>query len=208
MVPLSLKPFLLRLFQVVSIFVVIGIVLPYFLITVPFVVYCSAILGKIILRTSNDAMRLMKLSRSPVVNIFSETIKGLSFIRATNKQDLIRQQHFGCLRQFLRASLVTYGVNIWFTLHLRYISLVVLASVSSYFVISRDVGAAAYALNLEDSIYWLMFMFTALDNRMVSVERAHEFTQVDPEGPFVVANSLISSSWPSRGEIVFTDFDV
>ncbi|KDR22129.1 probable multidrug resistance-associated protein lethal(2)03659 [Zootermopsis nevadensis] len=173
------------------------------------VVFC--LLRIIYLSTSRSVKRLEGLTRSPVFQHLSESLQGLTTIRAVKAEAILEKEfdnhqdlHSGAWYLFI-ASSRTFGF--WLDLVcLIYITVVTI----SFFVIGGDstggnVGLAiTQAIGLTGMLQWGMRQSTELENQMTSVERVLEFTDVEQEPPLTSPpDKQPPESWPSEGAITF-----
>uniref|UniRef100_A0A8C6ZBL4 ATP binding cassette subfamily C member 2 n=1 Tax=Nothoprocta perdicaria TaxID=30464 RepID=A0A8C6ZBL4_NOTPE len=63
------------------------------------------------------------------------------------------------------------------------------------------------ALNVTQTLNWLVRMSSELETNIVAVERIHEYTTVKNEAPWVTEKRP-PRGWPSKGEIQFIDYKV
>ncbi|GAY44020.1 hypothetical protein CUMW_079090 [Citrus unshiu] len=61
--------------------------------------------------------------------------------------------------------------------------------------------AATYGLNLNVLQAWVIWNLCNVENKMISVERILQFTNIPSEAPLVIKNSRPSPEWPSSGKI-------
>jgi len=74
---------------------------------------------------------------------------------------------------------------------------------------SELVGLAlSYGLSLNVLLYWTVWLACQLENKMVSVERIHQFTKILPEAPLVVQECQPAADWPSTGTIEIKNLQV
>lgn len=74
---------------------------------------------------------------------------------------------------------------------------------------SELVGLAlSYGLSLNVLLYWTVWLACNLENKMVSVERIHQFTKIPSEAPLVVQECRPAANWPSTGNIEINNLQV
>jgi ABC-type multidrug transport system fused ATPase/permease subunit len=83
-----------QVFTVFSIIVICSYVVPWVLIIVPISMFMSYKIQRFYLHSSRELMRLESISRSPIVQNFSETISGSETIRAYNYEDIFTNVRF------------------------------------------------------------------------------------------------------------------
>ncbi|KAF9587955.1 hypothetical protein IFM89_006280 [Coptis chinensis] len=66
----------------------------------------------------------------------------------------------------------------------------------------------AYDLNLNARLSWWILSFCKLENKIISIERIHQYSQLPSEAPLIIEDSRPPSSWPDNGTIELTDLKV
>ncbi len=85
--PFSLRVILMMLFQTIAIFLIISISTPIFIAFIIPVSLLYYFIQKIYISSSRQLKRLEAIWRSPIYSFFSETLTGLSVIRATKEEN-------------------------------------------------------------------------------------------------------------------------
>jgi len=178
-------------------------------------------IGQYFKKTSRELKRLEGISRTPVYNLFSETLSGLPTIRAFRME-----KEFSALnRQVVDANanmyLTYWSASRWLATRLDLMSVVIIFVVSLYLVATRgEIGSLTsglsltYALMLTSVIQWVMRSVDRVDNATTSVERLLFFREIEREddggkllSDLVSVTHNVGSdstpSWPSRGTIRF-----
>lgn len=68
--------------------------------------------------------------------------------------------------------------------------------------------AVTYGLQLNGIISWWIWNFCRLENRIISVERIKQFTDLEREAPYVIEDSRPPTNWPSEGVIDLRNLQV
>ena len=63
-----------------------------------------------------------------------------------------------------------------------------------------------YAMQITQSLNWLVRMASDIETNIVSVERVHEYTALPPEAEWEIAEKKPPNNWPTTGEIQYVDF--
>lgn len=88
---------------------------------------------------------------------------------------------------------------------------------SLHFIIARFLGgfytgmaglAVTYGLNLNARLSRWILSFCKLENKIISIERIHQYCQIPGEAPAIIEDSRPPSSWPENGEIELIDLKV
>ena len=98
-----------------------------------FLVLCFLLQNKFT-TVNRELIRLESISRSPIVSYFSETLNGLSVIRAFKKEHSFFEKHTNNMNENLKNKIVQNGLNLWFTQVLTAISFIVNISALSFCV--------------------------------------------------------------------------
>ncbi|XP_066402761.1 ATP-binding cassette sub-family C member 10 [Molothrus aeneus] len=161
--------------------------------------------------TSRELKRLHSITLSPIYTHFSETLSGLSTIRAmraTKRFELENQLH---LEQNQRCLFASKTVMEWLDIRLQMIGVAVVTAIAGIAIIQHQkqlgnpglVGLAlSYALSVTHLLSGLIDSFTHTEMMMVSVERTEEYTTdipMEPQDKFV----QVSADWPSKGLVEF-----
>lgn len=85
--PLSVRSWLLMFFNVASVFVVISISTPLFLVMIIPISILYYIIQKFYIATSRQLKRIESVTRSPIYSHFSETLTGQTTVRAYKEQN-------------------------------------------------------------------------------------------------------------------------
>ena len=204
-----------QIFQVFSIICLVGYIVPYLLIGIPFAMYLALKIQNFYLASSRELMRLESISRSPIVQNFSETVSGLSTIRAFGLEKLFIHKNEELLNKNTGLYFYQQACNCWLGIALEIVSDIILTGSSLFIIGTRGVmspGLAgvclSYAITLPENIYFLVFATSFLENQMVSVERCHQLAQTESEAPRskFKDSDLKAKNWPVKGSIQFEDY--
>lgn len=65
-----------------------------------------------------------------------------------------------------------------------------------------------YGLNLNGRLSRWILSFCKLENKIISIERIYQYSQILSEAPAVIEDSQPPSTWPERGTIELLDVKV
>lgn len=68
--------------------------------------------------------------------------------------------------------------------------------------------AATYGLNLNVLQAWVIWNLCNVENKMISVERILQFTNIPSEAPLVIEDSRPKPEWPTEGRIELKNLQV
>lgn len=78
-----------------------------------------------------------------------------------------------------------------------------------YFYYSENVGLSlSYGLSLNSVMFWAIYVSCFLENKMVSVERIKQFTNIPSEAEWTKKDLLPPPGWPNKGNIELKDLQV
>ncbi|VVC91565.1 unnamed protein product [Leptidea sinapis] len=157
--------------------------------------------------TSRQLKRLESVSRSPIYSHFGESITGASTIRA-----------FGVTERFVEESergvdhnqLCYYPsciANRWLAIRLEMVGNLIIFFAALFAVLARDtinpglVGlSVSYALQITQTLNWLVRMTSEVETNIVAVERIKEYAETKQEAAWTVGTGP-GSTWPETGAI-------
>ncbi|XP_054060449.1 ATP-binding cassette sub-family C member 2 isoform X2 [Rissa tridactyla] len=164
--------------------------------------------------TSRQLRRLDSVTRSPIYSHFGETVSGLSVIRAYGHQERFLQQNESTMDINQKTVYSWIISNRWLAIRLEFVGSLVVFFSALLAVISKGtleggiVGlSVSSALNVTQTLNWLVRTSSELETNIVAVERVHEYTKVKNEAPWVTEKRP-PRGWPSKGEIQFIDYKV
>ncbi|KAG1882251.1 ABC transporter [Suillus subluteus] len=198
--------------QIIGSIILISIIMPYFLI-VTFFIFICCYYAALFYRASARSQRLDALLRSSLYSHFSESLSGLTTIRAYGELDRFRVENIQLTDVENRAYWLTVANQRWLAIRLDFLgSLLTLAvallAVGIRFNISPgQTGVTlSYIIMVQQSFTWMVRQVAEVENNMNSVERVvHYAKEVEQEAAHEVEDSLAPADWPSQGEIVMKD---
>ncbi|XP_071738320.1 ABC transporter C family member 4-like [Rutidosis leptorrhynchoides] len=168
------------------------------------------------LATSREITRLDSITKAPVIHHFSESISGVMMIRCFKKQDRFVQQNVDRVDENLRMDFHNNGSNGWLGFRMEFLGSVFLC-VSTVFMIllpsnvikPEDVGLSlSYGLSLNGLLFWALYTSCFVENRMVSVERVKQFTNIPSEAEWVKKDGPPPQNWPVHGSLELRNLQV
>ncbi|MED6209079.1 Multidrug resistance-associated protein 4 [Stylosanthes scabra] len=74
---------------------------------------------------------------------------------------------------------------------------------------AENVGLSlSYGLSLNSVLFWAIYMSCFIENKMVSVERIKQFTNIPSETAWNIKDRLPPSNWPGQGNVDIKDLQV
>uniref|UniRef100_A0A4W5KSP6 ABC-type glutathione-S-conjugate transporter n=1 Tax=Hucho hucho TaxID=62062 RepID=A0A4W5KSP6_9TELE len=164
--------------------------------------------------SSRQLRRLDSVSRSPIYSHFGETVSGLSVIRAYGHQDRFLKHNEKVIDENLKSVYPWIISNRWLAIRLEFLGNLVVFFSALLAVIARDsldsglVGLSiSYALNVTQTLNWLVRMTSELETNIVAVERVNEYTEIENEADWV-SEMRPPEKWPEAGRLRFENFKV
>ena len=166
---------------------------------------------------NREVTRLKSISNSPIVSHLAETIQGLSVIRSFSQEKRLFDAQMQKQDESVKNLLLSCGATQWFGIRSSLSSMLVVLPVSAMVLIwKNEMGiSAAFAgviatslMNMSSFIVWILEEVALLESRLISFERCHKFTIIEPEklAPTPTQRAKVASSWPTRGEITFRNY--
>ncbi|XP_010127494.1 PREDICTED: canalicular multispecific organic anion transporter 1 [Chlamydotis macqueenii] len=213
-IPMSFRTWLSCFMAIISTLLMICLATPFFaLIIIPLSIFYYFVL-RFYVSTSRQLRRLDSVTRSPIYSHFGETVSGLSVIRAYRHQERFLQQNERTM-DINQKSVYSWIVsNRWLAIRLEFVGSLVVFFSALLAVISKGtleggiVGlSVSSALNITQTLNWLVRTSSELETNIVAVERVYEYTKVKNEALWVTEKRP-PRGWPSKGEIQFVDYQV
>ncbi|KAG2056246.1 multidrug resistance-associated ABC transporter [Suillus hirtellus] len=199
-----------------SILLVIGFSFPPFLIAVIPLAWFYYKITVYYLATSRELKRLVAVSRSPIFAWFSESLAGISTIRAYDQQAVFIANNARRIDRNQLCYLPSTAVNRWLAVRLEFVGAVIIfvtavLAVSAVMTSNVDAGLVglvlSYALNTTGSLNWFVRSASEVEQNVVSVERiVHYAKDLEPEAPYEIPENKPTSEWPTAGEVEFRDY--
>ncbi|CAL9237323.1 unnamed protein product [Arabidopsis halleri] len=168
------------------------------------------------LASSRELTRLDSITKAPIIHHFSESIAGVMTIRSFRKQALFRQENVKRVNANLRMDFHNNGSNEWLGFRLELIgswvlciSALCMVLLPSNVIRPENVGLSlSYGLSLNSVLFFAIYMSCFVENKMVSVERIKQFTDIPSESEWERKETLPPSNWPFHGDIHLEDLKV
>ncbi|NXC75168.1 MRP7 protein, partial [Anhinga anhinga] len=209
--PFILNIFLANMYGLLGMVVIITYGLPWIgLVLLPLAALYFSI-QRYYRRTSRELKRLYSVTLSPIYTHFSETLSGLSSIRAMRATQRFELENQLRLEQNQRCLYASNTAMQWLDIRLQMIGVAVVTAIAGIAIIQHQkqlgnpglVGLAlSYALSVTNLLSGLISSFTATETMMVSVERTEEYTT---DIPMESQEKLVqvAADWPSQGLVEF-----
>ncbi|GJJ74847.1 ATP-binding cassette, subfamily C (CFTR/MRP), member 1 [Entomortierella parvispora] len=198
--------------SVLGTIVVIATTTPVFLAVVPPLVVIYVIVQAYYIRSSRALKRIDSVSKSPIYQHFSETLAGVTTIRALDANDRFIADNAAKADVAANAYFSWVVSNRWLQIRLESLGAIVVLAAALFAVFSRNslnggqVGLAlSYALSVTQDITWLVRSYCDLQNQLVAVERVDEYANKNPEAP-TETDAKLPENWPQEGRVEFRNY--
>lgn len=216
-VALFANMFLSQVFQLLSTFVLIGIVstMSLWAIMPLLILFYAAYLYY--QNTAREVKRLDSVTRSPVYAQFAEALNGLSTIRAYKAYDRMAKINGNSMDNNIRYTLVNMSGNRWLAIRLETLGGLMVWFTATFAVMqngragNQEAFASkmglllSYALNITGLLTGVLRLASMAENSLNAVERVGTYIELPSEAPCIIENKRPPPGWPSAGLIKFED---
>ncbi|KAM9636100.1 multidrug resistance-associated protein 1-like isoform 1-T1 [Trichechus inunguis] len=198
--------------DVIGTVLVIVAALPLFILGVVPLIFLYFTIQRYYVASSRQIRRLAAASRSPIISHFSETLSGVSTIRAFGHEQRFIQQNKDVVNENLVCFYNSVISNRWLSVRLEFLGnlmvffAALLAVLAGSSVDSATVGLSiSYALNITQSLNFWVRKACEIETNAVSIERVCEYENMDKEAPWIMSRRP-PSQWPNKGIVEFINF--
>ncbi|CAG8532113.1 5269_t:CDS:10, partial [Dentiscutata heterogama] len=172
------------------------------------------IVGVLYSKASRELKRMDSVSRSPLYSHFTETLIGITTIRAFGASKRFMQEMLIKIdnnsRPFFHVWLINRWLSIRFNITGSFVSF--LAGTFILWNIDRiDAGLAglslSFAMSFTEQIMWTVRKYTSLEMSLNAVERVCEFSEIPQEAPAII-EPRPPACWPHSGAIKVENLEV
>lgn len=168
------------------------------------------------LATSRELTRLDSITKAPVIVHFSESISGVMTIRAFRKQKEFGVENIKRVNSNLRMDFHNYSSNAWLGFRLELLGSLVFCTSALFMIMlpssvikPENVGLSlSYGLSLNSVLFWAIYMSCFIENKMVSVERIKQFSNIPSEAAWNIKDRMPPANWPGQGHVDIKDLQV
>ncbi|CAH9134081.1 unnamed protein product [Cuscuta epithymum] len=185
------------------------------LLVIPMALACLW-MQKYYMASSRELVRIVSIQKSPIIHLFGESIAGAATIRGFGQEKRFMKRNLYLLDCFTRPFFCSIAAIEWLCLRMELLSTFVF-SFCMVLLVSFPVGsidpsmaglAVTYGLNLNARLSRWILSFCKLENKIISLERIHQYCELLSEAPVVIDSSRPPLSWPEEGNIELFDLKV
>jgi ABC-type multidrug transport system fused ATPase/permease subunit len=162
--------------------------------------------------SQRELKRIENTTRSPIFSLFSETLQGLSVIRAYGVEEDFMRRNSQIVELNSKVFEILWITQRWLALRLDWTSILVVVAVCLLIVglrgslaVSVASLALVYSLQFTGLLQLTVRNSVDCDNYVQSVERLMAFQKIDVEKPAIIPETQPHTSWPQYGNIEFRD---
>ncbi|OMO94665.1 hypothetical protein COLO4_16230 [Corchorus olitorius] len=180
------------------------------------IIYISIRTQAYYIKTARELARMVGVQKAPVLHHFSETIAGAATIRCFDQQEQFFTRILTLIDDFSRIAFHNSATMEWLCVRVNFLFnlgfflvLIFLVSLPSSAVNPSLAGlAVAYGLSLNVLQSWIIWNLCNVENKMISVERILQFTNLESEAPLVIEDNRPRPEWPEQGCVEFRNLHV
>ncbi|KAF3676906.1 DNA-binding protein GT-1 [Capsicum annuum] len=166
--------------------------------------------------TARELARMIGIQKAPILHHFSESLTGVATIRCFNQEDRFLKKNLNLIDNYSRVVFHNSATMEWLCVRINFLFnliffflLVILAHLPREAIDPSLAGlAATYGLNLNVLQAWVIWNLCNVENKMISVERILQFSNVRSEAPLIIEKSRPKPDWPLKGRIEIKDLHV
>ncbi|KAJ9169381.1 hypothetical protein P3X46_017584 [Hevea brasiliensis] len=159
--------------------------------------------------TARELARMVGIRKAPILHHFSESIAGAATIHCFNQEDRFLMRNLSLIDDYSRIVFHNTGSMEWLCIRINFLfnlvfflALIILVSLPRSAIDPSLAGlAATYGLNLNVLQAWVIWNLCNVENKMISVERILQFTDIPSEAPLEIEDSKPKPDWPMDGRI-------
>lgn len=156
---------IIELFGVIGIIGTISVVLPSFLIAGVIITIVYLAIGFVYLASSRELKRFESLTKSPIIQLFGETLHGVSTIRSYSDGSRFNKQVFSLLDATNRPFFSLWRGNRWLSVRVDVAAALVTLAATIFVLVQPGMSAAlagfilSFAIAFNDRILWVVVSF-------------------------------------------------
>ena len=185
------------------------------LIFLPIFIILCWILYRFYINCSRELNRIEGILNSPILNLVNETIPGTATIRAYNLQNKYIELFQNKVDEHYKLLYYINGTGQWYLLCLNLLSMLFLTYIVVMTLMHKNkftpriIGIIlTYSLVLQEDMIEFLSSFSNFENTMTKMERSLSYTKIISERPQTLTSDLALRDWPSKGEILFENYNV
>ncbi|KAJ4489677.1 ABC transporter [Lentinula edodes] len=209
----ALRQFLGTAVQVIGSIVLVSIILPWFLIAIVFILLLYYYIAIFYRASARELRRIDAILRSQLYSHFSESMSGLTTIRAYGETERFQKENAARINLENRAYWLTVTNQRWLSVRLDFLGSLMVFAVAILAVGTRtsispaETGVVlSYMLVVQQAFGWAVRQSAEVENNMNAVERLLYYaTEIEQEPPHKIPENKPPPEWPFAGAIEMKD---
>ncbi|XP_045534711.1 multidrug resistance-associated protein 1 isoform X2 [Papilio machaon] len=205
--PMTLRGWTSCFFSVLGTLFVISFSTPIFMSVILPIGLLYYVIQRFYVATSRQLKRLESVSRSPIYSHFGESITGATTIRAYGVTNRFVEESERGVDHNQSCYYPSCIANRWLAVRLEMIGNFIIFFAALFAVLDRSstnaglVGlSVSYALQITQTLNWLVRMTSEVETNIVAVERIKEYAETEQEAAWMVGNGP-GATWPETGAL-------
>lgn len=208
--PLQLREWTAAFFTVISIFILLSIPIPFFIVIILILGIIYFFVLRYHLATSRQLKRLESISKSPIYTHFNESFEGRSIILSSKQENRFIEELQSKVDHNQKFSYLFMISNCWLGIRLELIGISIILSISIFCIVYRSSLSSAivglllnYAFMIIQQMNLLVRSSSMLESNIVAAERIDEYFNEDQEFD---EHENVLMDWPTTGMIEFENY--
>lgn len=202
------------LVECITIIFLITFITPQFIMIAVLVTILYYYVGLFYISGSRELKRLDSITKSPIYQHFSETLVGVTTIRAFGDEIRFIKENLQKIDANNKPFFYLWVANRWLSFRVDLVGALVVLGAGIFILLDIDkidVGLAGisitYAISFTEGALWLVRFYSEVEMNMNSVERLKEYMHVEQE-PYEEKSIEPNQDWPQEGKIEINDLSL
>lgn len=210
----NIRMTLMQFLRTIVSFAMISLEAPIILIALIPILFLYYIVQRLYIASSRQLKRIESITRSPIYHHFTETVNGISSIRAYGVEKKFINECNNRLDKNCSSYYCSRVAARWLSIRLEFFGYIIVFLAALFAVLSRNVLspglaglAISYSLNITQVIGMFVRTLTDVETNIISVERILEYSEIEQEKNYQQEfPKLNGGQWPKKGEIKFQSY--
>ncbi|XP_010027279.3 putative ABC transporter C family member 15 [Eucalyptus grandis] len=215
-IPYRLAGLVFALIQLLSIIVLMSLLVWQFFFLFLVILAISMWYQAYYITTARELARMVGIQKAPILHHFSEAVTGAALVRCFNREDDFLRRCLSLIDDYSQIVFHNSSTMEWLSVRINFlfnfgffIVLIILVSLPRSVMDPSLAGlVATYGLNLNVIQAWVIWNLCNVENKMISVERILQFTNIQSEAPLVIEDSRPDPEWPNEGKIELQELSI
>ncbi|KAH9490363.1 Canalicular multispecific organic anion transporter 2 [Bulinus truncatus] len=178
------------------------------------VVILYVLMQRVYIPASRQIRRIDSTTKSPVYVHFSETLSGVSSIRAYAAQERFYENSMKLVDYNMKFYFGSIVASSWLQIRLQFLGNVIVLAAAMF--AQADTGltaglaglAVSYAQMVTGALSQVIQVATQAETNIVSAERILEYSEIQTEAAWKNPKLKLPEPWPEEGEIELNDLEI